>query len=215
MTQKPRTIHPGDAQDERLAGLPLSAAYTYAYLPTVLDDEGRAKDKPGVLNGYVWPLRADEHDTDAMRRDIALLVESGLLCRYSVGGADYVHDPRWKARQQVAQPVPSTLPPCPSHDTTFDDVIAEMLNRVSDHVNAFLGVAATSIDETKIRDSLARIVEDVTFLVDPEKAASYGQKVRGLFTKTIRPADEPADSGNSGNGMTAWHDTTDRPPPTQ
>ena len=26
-----------------------------------LDDEGRAKDQPAVLNGYLWPLRADAH----------------------------------------------------------------------------------------------------------------------------------------------------------
>jgi hypothetical protein len=58
MAQKSRTIHPADAQDERLANLPLSAAYTYAYLPTILDDEGRAKDQPSVFNGYLWPLRA-------------------------------------------------------------------------------------------------------------------------------------------------------------
>jgi hypothetical protein len=203
MPQKPRTIHPGDTQDERLAGLPLTAAYTYAFLPTVLDDEGRAKDQPAVFNGYLWPLRAGEHGIDAMASDITALVDAGLLCRYSVGGADYVHDPNWGARQKVARPVPSTLPRCPAHDKSFDDVVTETLNKVSEQLNAFLGTAAASIDETKVRDSVARIVEDVTFLVDPERAASYGQKVRGLFNKTI--------AGTAANDTTAWRDTTDRP----
>src|SRR5205823_14840453 len=90
MAQKSRTIHPADAQDERLANLPLSAAYTYAYLPTILDDEGRAKNQPSVFNGYLWPLRADTHTTDAMISDIGALVGAGLLCRYSVGGQDYL-----------------------------------------------------------------------------------------------------------------------------
>jgi len=212
MPQKPRTIHPGDAQDERLAKLPLSAAYTFAYLPTVLDDEGRAKDQPGVFNGYLWPLRADEHSTDAMIGDIDALVDAGLLCRYTAGGEDYLHDPHWKTRQKIARPIRSTLPGCAKHDTTFEDVIAETLTKVSEQVTAFLGAAATSIDEAKIRDSVARIVEDVTFLVDPEKAASYGQKVREFFSKTTHPAGEPPAPDTSGNGKTAWKDVTDPPP---
>jgi hypothetical protein len=211
MLQKPRTIHPGDTQDERLASLPLSAAYTYAYLPTVLDDEGRAKDQPAVFNGFLWPLRAGEHDVEAMTRDVTALVESGLLCRYSVDGADYLHDVNWRSRQKVSRPSESTLPRCPAHDKSFDDVVAETLNKVSDHVNAFLGNAATSIDEAKIRDSVARIVEDVTFLVDPQKAAAYGQKVRGLFNRKTAP-DDVADRGVTPDGETAWRDTTDQPP---
>jgi hypothetical protein len=232
MPQKPRTIHPGDAQDERLAGLPLAAAFTYAYLPTILDDEGRAKDQPAVINGYLWPLRADEHGTAAMIRDIDSLVEVGLLCRYTVGGRDYLHDPRWKGRQKIARPIPSTLPGCPSHDKTFDEVVTETVTRVSEQVNAFLGTATSSIDEAKIRDSIARVVEDVTFLIDPEKAASYGQKVRDFFAKTTRPHDEPPaldstlapapesaldptrdpNRDTGGNGRSTWSDTTDRPP---
>jgi hypothetical protein len=211
MVQKPRTVYPGDAQDERLANLPLSAAYTYAYLPTVLDDQGRAKDQPAVLNGYLWPLRGEEHPTDAMIADIDALVAAGLLCRYSVEGQDYLHDPAWKVRQKVARPVPSTLPGCRIHDKTYDEVIADTLNKVAEQVNTFLGGAATNIDEAKIRDTVARIVEDVTFLVDPEKAAGYGQKVRGFFSKATRPAGEPPGPETSGNGKGAWRDTTDKP----
>jgi hypothetical protein len=212
MAQKSRTIHPADAQDERLANLPLSAAYTYAYLPTILDDEGRAKDQPSVFNGYLWPLRADAHTTDAMISDISALVEAGLLCRYSAGGQDYLHDPAWKAHQKIARPIPSTLPRCPTHDKTFDEVIADTLHKVSEQVNAFFGTAATGLDEAKIRDSVARIVEDVTLLVDPEKAASYRQKVRGFLTKTIPPAGELPASNADGNGKGARNDSTGQPP---
>lgn len=183
MPQKPRSIHPGDAQDERLAALSLSAAYTYAYLPTVLDDEGRTKDQPAVLNGYLWPLRADSHPTEAMVADLDDLVAADLLCRYEVTDRAYLHDPRWKTRQKAARPVPSTLPPCPRHERSFDDAVTETLGRFAEQVNAFVGTAASHIDETRVRDTFARVVEDVTFLVDPEKAASYGQKVRGLFLR--------------------------------
>ena len=188
MTQKSRTIHPDDAQDERLAGLPLSAAYTYAYLATVLDDEGRAKDLPAVLNGYLWPLRADEHPTEAMAADLGALVDAGLLCRYQADGAAYLHDPRWKLRQKIARPVPSVLPRCSAHDRTFDETIAETVGKVSEQVNAFLGGAGPRMDEARVRDSIVRIVEDVTFMVDPQRAASYGQKVRGMFAKGAEPA---------------------------
>jgi hypothetical protein len=200
MMQKPRTIHPNDAQDERLAQLPLSAAYTYAYLPTVLDDEGRRKDQPAVLNGYLWPLRAEQHPIAAMVSDIDVLVESGLVCRYAVDGQDYLHDPRWRSRQKIARPVPSTLPGCPTHDRTFDDVLAETLSKVSEQVGGFVGAAKTNIDEAKIRDAAARIVEDVAFLVDPQKAASYGQKVRGLFTKGAHPEADPTTAKPHANG---------------
>jgi hypothetical protein len=218
MAQKSRTIHPADAQDERLANLPLSAAYTYAYLPTILDDEGRAKNQPSVFNGYLWPLRADAHTTDAMISDISALVEAGLLCRYSAGGQDYLHDPAWKAHQKIARPIPSTLPRCPTHDKTFDEVIADTLHKVSEQVNAFFGTAATGLDEAKIRDSVARMVEDVALVVDPERAASYGQRVRGFFTKTTdtkttEPAGELPARQAGGNGKGAQKDDTGQPPP--
>lgn len=212
MAQKPRTIHPEDAQDEQLANVPLSAAYTYAYLPTVLDDEGRIKYQPAVLNGYLWPLRADDHPTDAMARDIDALVAAGLLCRYAVNGQDYVHEPRWRSRQKIARPAPSTLPGCPRHEKAFEDVVVETLDKVFEQVNNFVGTTASNIDEAKIRDSLARIVEDVTSLVDPGKAAVYGQKVRGFFVKAGRsPAEAPAAKPSAnGKGTSASH--PDQPP---
>jgi hypothetical protein len=124
----------------------------------------------------------------------------------------------------VARPVRSALPPCPTHDRTFDDIVGETLNKVSEQVNSFIGVAAGGIDEAKVRDSVARIVEDVTFLVDPEKAAAYGEKVRTVFAK--RPRSEqrttrgPAAGGSEAGGAAAggseagdaWSDSTDDPP---
>jgi hypothetical protein len=206
MPQKPRTVHPTDAQDERLAALPLATAYTYTHLPTVLDDDGRAKDQPAVLNGYLWPLRADDHPTEAMAADLEALAAAGLLCRYEVSGLRYLHDPRWKARQKVSRPVPSTLPPCPEHDRAFDEAVHETLGRFAEQVNAFVGAAAGkmgSIDDTKVREGFARMVEDVTYLVDPDKAAAYGQKVRGLFNKVAFASSDNTASDNTGSDTTA------------
>jgi hypothetical protein len=213
VAQKSRTIHPADAQDERLANLPLSVAYTYAYLPTILDDEGRAKDQPSVFNGYLWPLRADAHPTEAMIDDINALVGAGLLCRYSVDGQNFLHDPAWKGRQKIARPIPSAIPGCPTHNKTFDEVVVDTLRKVSEQVNTFIGTAATGLDEAKIRESVARIVEDVTLVVDPDRAASYGQKLRGFLTKTIPPGRELPAPGTGGNGKGAGTDTAGEPPP--
>src|SRR5919106_5796873 len=212
MTQQRRTVHPGDAQDERLAQVPLTAAYTYAYLPTVLDDAGRAKDLPAVLNGYLWPMRADKHGTEAMEADLDALASAGLICRYSVGDSAYLHDPAWRTRQRIARPEPSTLPPCATHDTAMDDVVGETLRKLSDQISSFVGSAAASFDETKIRDAVSRAVEDVTFMIDPEKAASFGQKVRELFGEATDPTRKPIreDDADLPDGD-VWHEVTDRP----
>lgn len=212
MTQQRRTVHLGDAQDERLAQLPLTAAYTYAYLPTVLDDAGRAKDQPAVLNGYLWPLRADEHGTDAMAADLDALASEGLICRYTVGETAYLHDPAWRTRQRADRPEPSTLPPCPTHETGMDDVVGETLRRLSDQIGSFVGSAAASFDETKVRDAVSRAVEDVTFMIDPEKAAAFGEKVREFFGEPSSQAPEPMpeDDADLADGD-VWHEVTDRP----
>ena len=73
-------------------------------------------------------------------------------------------------------------------------------------------MAATGLDEAKVRDSVARIVEDVTVLVDPQKAAFYGQRVRGFFTKTAPPAGEVTGSEPGGNGTGGSTDAGQPPP---
>jgi hypothetical protein len=224
MAQQPRTVQPGDAQDERLAGVPLSAAYTYAYLPTVLDDSGRAKDQPAVLNGYLWPLRADEHDTQAMAADLESLADAGLICRYTVGERAYLHDPGWRTRQRIGRPEPSTIPSCPTHETGMDDIVGDTLRKLSDQFGSFVGSAASSFDEAKVRDAVSRAVEDVTFMIDPEKAAAFGQKVREFLGETSnRPLEPESERGPEpesgpeneqdtelGDGD-VWHEVTDRP----
>lgn len=213
MPQKPRSVQPDDAQDERLAVLPLSTAHSYAYLPTVLDDEGRAKDQPAVINGYLWPLRADEHPTQAMDHDLAALDEAGLICRYSVGGRAYLHDPRWRSRHKTSRPAPSTLAPCPEHEKSFDEAVTETLGRFADQVNAVVGAAASHIDQKRIQDSVARVVEDVTYLMDPEKAVANGQRVRSLFGKLkAAEADTEADTEPDTEPDTE-SDTRPGPPP--
>ncbi|SDU66648.1 hypothetical protein [Jiangella alkaliphila] len=181
MAHSPRTIQPGDVQDERVAGLPLAAAYTWAYLPTVLDDEGRAVDNAAVVNGRLWALRFDEHPTTAMADDLEALATEGLICRYAVDGQGYLHDPAWRRRQRLVRPVKSALPRCPVHDSGIREFVGDTITSVQDQVSSILGGAATNAGTTKVRDTVARLVEDVTFPVDPSKAASYGQRIRDFL----------------------------------
>ncbi|HEU4542083.1 MAG TPA: hypothetical protein VFR23_13230 [Jiangellaceae bacterium] len=212
MAQQRRTIHPGDVQDERLAQVPLTAAYTYVYLPTVLDDAGRAKDQPAVLNGHLWPLRADEHSTEAMAADLDALSAAGLICRYTVDESAYLHDPAWRPRQRIARPEPSILPPCPTHETAMDDLVGDTLRKLSEQISSFVGSAAASFNETKFRDAVSHAVEDVTFMIDPEKAASFGQKVREfLGESTVSPRKPERDEDPYFSDGDVWHEVTDRP----
>ncbi|TDD65153.1 hypothetical protein E1262_26220 [Jiangella aurantiaca] len=195
MAHSPRTIQPGDVQDERVARLPLTAAYTWAYLPVVLDDDGRAVDNAAVVNGRLWPLRFDEHPTTAMADDLDALADEGLVCRYVVDGQAYLHDPAWRRRQRLIRPVRSALPRCPVHDSGIREFVDDTITSVQDQVSSILGGAATSAGTTKVRDTVARIVEDVTFPVDPSKAAAYGQRIRDFLGGTpTRHDDHPDDA---------------------
>lgn len=193
MAHSPRTIQPGDVQDERVARLPLTAAYTWAYLPTALDDDGRAVDNAAVVNGRLWALRFDEHPTDAMAADLDALATEGLICRYAVDGQSYLHDPAWRRRQRLVRPEKSALPRCPVHDSGIREFVGDTINSVQDQVSSILGGAVTSAGTTKVRDTVARMVEDVTFPVDPSKATAYGQRIRDILggTPAARHDDDP------------------------
>ncbi|MBB5791431.1 hypothetical protein [Jiangella mangrovi] len=195
MAHSPRTIQAGDVQDERVARLALSAAYTWAYLPTVLDDDGRAVDNAAVVNGRLWALRFDEHPTAAMTDDLEALATEGLICRYAVDGQSYLHDPAWRRRQRLVRPERSALPRCPVHDSGIREFVGDTLTSVQDQVSSILGGAATSAGTTKVRDTVARLVEDVTFPVDPSRATAYGQRIRDfLGGAPARHDDDPADA---------------------
>jgi hypothetical protein len=146
-----------------------------------------------VVNGRLWALRFDEHPTDAMAGDLDALATEGLICRYVVDSQSYLHDPAWRRRQRLVRPEKSALPRCPVHDSGIREFVGDTLTSVQDQVSSILGGAATNAGTTKVRDTVARLVEDVTFPVDPSKAAAYGQRIRDFLGGTpARPDDDPA-----------------------
>jgi hypothetical protein len=214
--QKPRLIHPWEAERGPLARLALSTQRTYTHLRTRLDDSGRVEDDPVLLNALLWP-HTREHSPDDLESELDQLTAAGLVCRYTVGGARYVHQPDWATAQKPSRPVPSQVPPCPLHDRSLDVRVEETLGRVLDGVNDVLADLGSRIeanlDEDKLRSTAARIAEDITFLIAPEQAARIGEKIRGFGRAQRRP-------GGFGTGdrelIEPWSAAVDPPetPPT-
>jgi hypothetical protein len=94
----------------------------------------------------------------------------------------------------------------------MDDIVGDTLRKLSDQISSFVGSATSNLDETKIRDAVSRAVEDVTFMIDPEKAASFGQKIREFFGEPSAPPREPVRDEDTelGDGD-VWYEVTDRP----
>jgi hypothetical protein len=113
-----------------------------------------------------------------------------------VGDQAVLHDPNWKERQKPSRANASVLAPCPQHDRSFDEAFVETMSRFTEQVNSFVGAAASRIDSKRVEDSVTRLVEDISYLMDPEKAAAKGQKVRKIFEKlsaNAKPGDAKSD----------------------
>jgi len=111
-----RTIKPDAFASETLSKLSMEAERSFFGLLTQVDDKGRAKDRPAVLNGALWPLRPG-HGKEDMARDMDAMVEAdGLLCRYEVDGSQYFHLPTFLVHQVINRPSESKMPACPRCD---------------------------------------------------------------------------------------------------
>lgn len=113
-----RTIKPEFFYSETLAKVSLATERSFCGLFTHVDDTGRAKDVPAVMNGQLWPTRGD-HTVADMEADLAALADPDLpavICRYEVAGRRYLHLPSWHEHQRINKPTKSKLPPCPVHE---------------------------------------------------------------------------------------------------
>lgn len=108
-----RTIKPDTFRSETLSEVSLAAERTFIGLWTEVDDEGRIKERPAVLNGALWSLRP-EHGVREMEHDLDELIERRLICRYEAAGTKYLHVPSWREHQRINRPTKSKLPACPT-----------------------------------------------------------------------------------------------------
>lgn len=108
-----RTIKPDAFRSETLSEVEIAAERTFFGLVCEVDDDGRIKERPAVLNGALWPLRP-EHTVRDMEHDLNELVRVRLLCRYEVDGMTYLHIPTLRKHQVINRPTASKLPICPT-----------------------------------------------------------------------------------------------------
>ncbi|GAA3299323.1 hypothetical protein GCM10020295_37250 [Streptomyces cinereospinus] len=112
-----RTIKPEAFFSESLAEVSVNAERTFFGLLTQADDQGRFRDNAAIINGLLWPLRA-EHTAVHAEDDLQQLADAGLICRYTgCDGRRYLHAVTWREHQKIDKASQSRLPSCPVHHT--------------------------------------------------------------------------------------------------
>lgn len=110
-----RTIKPDAATSETLAQVAPGIRWTFGMFWTHCDDEGRAVWNLRLIKAAIYPL--DDDKTPAVLDDeFKQLEHIGAVCRYEVGGKEYVHVPAWSEHQHPNRRLDSKLPPCPRND---------------------------------------------------------------------------------------------------
>lgn len=120
-----RTIKPEAFSSETLSLVSVYARWTFAGVWTYVDDDGRGKADPRLINAAVWPL-----DDDVTAKDVAYYLDElereHLICRYEVDGKQYLHVVNFKEHQKPNRPVASKLPECPrrTHGGLTEDAVS-------------------------------------------------------------------------------------------
>lgn len=109
-----RTIKPDFFVSESIGELSLHARLTFIGLWTYVDDQGRAKDNPRAIRGALWPNDEETVTSADVARFIDELEQKGMVCRYTVGGANYLHVVNMRKHQAINKPSQSKLPECPT-----------------------------------------------------------------------------------------------------
>ena len=110
-----RMLHPGFFGSDQMAQLSLAAAYTYEGIWCFADDRGRKVFNPSEVWAEVWLKRSGEVQVPDVEGFLGELIKHGQVCRYRVGGGDFIHVIAWDEHQKISHPTPSKLPPCPDH----------------------------------------------------------------------------------------------------
>lgn len=119
-----RSIKPEMRISRTCAEWPRDVRYAWVLLWGYLDDYGRGVDDIRTLKADLFPL-----DDDVTNRKLdgwlTLMTQRTRwtqddrdppLCRYRVGGIEYLHAVYWTEHQRVSHPGASRIPACPHHD---------------------------------------------------------------------------------------------------
>jgi hypothetical protein len=112
-----RTIKPDAFKSDSLSSVPRGTRWTFGGLLTYLDDAGRGRADPRLIEAELYPVD-DDTTVDDVATDLDELEGIGVVCRYVVAGKRYIHAPNWH-HQKINRPTPSKLPPCPKCDASL------------------------------------------------------------------------------------------------
>ena len=108
-----RTIDPDLWTDDKVQNLAdVRAIALYVGTISLADDYGRLEWSARQLWGRLFPSREDVKMRD-VESWMSMLIESGLVIEYSVGGRTYVQHPSWLKHQYVSRPSGSKIPLAP------------------------------------------------------------------------------------------------------
>lgn len=107
-----RTIKPSMYSSLTVCAWPIPVRWTFAGLFTYVDDYGRGLDEARLVKAELYPLD-DQMTAKKVDQHVALIAETGPLCRYVVAGQGYMHIKSWREHQRVSHPTPSKFPACP------------------------------------------------------------------------------------------------------
>lgn len=110
-----RSVKPELCTSETMAAVSAVAERTFVRLWTHCDDEGRCKDNPKLLKAALFPLHDDVTAAD-LDDHLWELAEHGLIVRYEVAGALFLHVPSWREHQKPQKRQESKLPTPESSD---------------------------------------------------------------------------------------------------
>ena len=114
-----RSIKPELRTDLTVAAWPIPVRYAWVLLWGYLDDYGRGRDDPRLLKADLFPLD-DAITAKKLAGWVATMAADGCVCRYEVDGDHYLHALHWGRHQRPSHPLPSRIPPCPTHEIAED-----------------------------------------------------------------------------------------------
>lgn len=88
---------------------------TFAGIWTAFDDFGRGENDETLIKAAVWPRRRAMSERK-VRACIDELIESRVLCAYTVNGIDLLHVTSWREHQKISHATKSKLAPCQEHE---------------------------------------------------------------------------------------------------
>lgn len=188
-----RMLYPGFFGSDQMAQLSLAAVFTYEGIWCFADDRGRKVFNAAEVWAEVWLKRASEVQPADVEHYLGELVRGGQLCRYRVGGGDFLHVVAWDEHQKISHPTPSKLPPCPDHQPAEWSVWWKDDDTATDRWRkAEKASRAAAMESRETPESLARNSGTTPPQFSSVQSSSVQAKGGGEVREFVRPSQRRA-----------------------